>query len=94
MIFHPTDVQSLVLYDLNPFQNRDYITSYTNTSRYALTPVKTQMLFAQTEREPLTIWKGAFLGVVATRHGRTFHLAVSNYGRFARVLETGEPSGL
>jgi hypothetical protein len=48
------------------------------------------MLFANTTDESLHIWKGALLGVVECNDGRKYHLAISHFGGFARVLETSQ----
>lgn len=84
------NVQSLVLYDVDPREVPNYSNLLTNLSSHSLKPEEVQLLFANTKEESLHIWKGALLGVAQCEDGREYHLAISNFGGFARVLETGQ----
>jgi hypothetical protein len=85
-----TNVQSLVLYDVDPREVPNYSNLLTNVSSHSLKPEEVQLLFANTKEESLHIWKGALLGVAQCEDGTKYHLAISNFGGFARVLETGQ----
>jgi len=85
-----TNVQSLVLYDVDPREVPNYSDLLTNLSSHPLKPQEVQLVFANTKEESLHIWKGALLGVAECKDGRKYHLAISNFGGFARVLETGQ----
>ena len=85
-----SDVQSLVLYDVDPRKDPNYSNLLINVNSHALKTDETQLLFAHTKEESLHIWKGALLGVVQCKDGRIYHLAISSFGGFVRVLETGQ----
>ncbi|MCL5096850.1 MAG: hypothetical protein M1608_04865 [Candidatus Omnitrophica bacterium] len=85
-----TNVQSLVLYDLDPRKVSNYSDLLTKVSSHSLKPEEVQLLFANTKEESLHIWKGALLGVLQCKDGTKYHLAISNFGGFVRVLETGQ----
>jgi len=84
------NVQSLVLYDVDPRVVPNYSNLLTNVSSHPLKPEEVHLLFANTKEESLHIWKGALLGVAQCKDGTKYHLAISNFGGFARVLETGQ----
>jgi len=84
------NVQSLVLYDVDPREVPNYSNLLTNLSSHPLKTQEVQLLFTNTKEESLHIWKGALLGVAECKDGRKYHLAISNFGGFARVLETGQ----
>jgi hypothetical protein len=86
----PADVQSLVLYDVDPRQVPNYSSLLTNVSSRPLQGEEVKLLFANTTDESLHIWKGALLGVAQCKDGTKYHLAISHFGGFARVLETGQ----
>src|SRR5262245_22454417 len=88
--FNPAKAKSVVLYDIDPREIRNYSEKVANVSAYPLKPEEVQLLFANTKTDSLNIWKGAFLGVVKCEDGKEYHLAISNFGRFAKVLETGQ----
>lgn len=84
------NVQSFVLYDVDPREVPNYSNLLNNLSSHSLKPEEVQLLFANTKEESLHIWKGALLGVAECKDGTKYHLAISNFGGFARVLETGQ----
>lgn len=85
-----TNVQSLVLYDVDPWKVPDYSSLLTNACSHALQPEEVQLLFANTKEESLNIWKGALLGVIQCKDSTKYHLAISYFGGFIRILETGQ----
>ena len=87
---NPANVQSLVLYDVNPREVRNYSNLLTNASSQLLRAEEVKLLFANTTDESLNVWKGALLGVAQCKDGTKYHLAISHLGGFARVLETGQ----
>jgi hypothetical protein len=87
---NPANVQSLVLYDVDPREVPNYSNLLTNVSSQPLKAEEVQLLFANTTDESLNIWKGAYLGVAQCKDGTKYHLAISYFGGFARVLETGQ----
>lgn len=86
----PADVQSLVLYDVDPKEVPNYSNLLTNVSSQPLKAEEVKLIFANTTDESLHIWKGALLGVAQCKDGTKYHLAISHFGGFARVLETGQ----
>ena len=87
---NPADVQSLVLYDVDPREIPNYSNLLSNISSQPLKVEEVKLLFANTTDESLHIWKGALLGVARCKDGTKYHLAISHFGGFARVLETGQ----
>jgi hypothetical protein len=86
----PADVQSLVLYDVDLREVPNYSNLLTNVSSQPLKAEEVRLMFANTTDESLHIWKGALLGVAQCKDGTKYHLAISHFGGFARVLETGQ----
>jgi hypothetical protein len=87
---NPTNVQSLVLYDVDPREVPNYSNLLTNVSSQPLKAEEVKLLFANTTDESLHIWKDALLGVAQCKDGAKYHLAISYFGGFARVLENGQ----
>lgn len=87
---NPANVQSFVLYDVDPRGASNYSNLLTNASSQPLRTEEVKLLFANTTDESLFVWKGSFLGVAQCKDGTKYHLAMSYYGGFARVLETGQ----
>lgn len=86
----PADVRSLALYDVDPRFDPNYLNLISNMRSYSPTPGQVKLIFANTADESLLIWKGACLGVAQCNDGRKYHLAISYFGEYARVLETGQ----
>jgi hypothetical protein len=84
------NVKSLSVYDIDPKEVADYSNRLSNVSSYQLKHEEVQLLFANTKEESTSIWKGSFLGIVGCKDGTKFHLAISYYGGFIHVLETGQ----
>lgn len=86
----PSDVELLVLYDVDPRAQLHYSNLLTEASSYPLSRDEVIKVFANTTNERLLLWKGSFLGVAQCKDGKVYHLAISYYGGYARVLETGQ----
>ena len=88
--FESGKARVVVLYDFDPRESPNYSVVPTNVISQTLKPEEVKLLFANTKKESLHVWKGAMLGVVQCEGGAEYHLAISSFGGFARVLETGQ----
>ena len=87
--FQPERVIFAAFYDLNPRKIRGN-ERVQQAKGYVLSPSNARLLFASTERDDTLLLKGTFLGIVRYEDGQEFQLAISNYGGFFKVIDTGE----